>query len=554
MEAERSALTTPVRGGIVTSLGHCLRMGPLVLARIQGALGPAWMLPLLVGLGLRLFVAVHDVGYFALDDHFEVVVPASRYAAVPGFSFDDPIRSPLVPWALGRVWALGLAAGIDQPRHLIRFLYVALAVFSSTLVPLAHALASRTAGAGAGPVAGATAGRWAAWLVATHPLLLLVGSKALLESLSLPPLLAGFALVMAAPLATGRERALFALGGGVFLALSAMVRFQNGLFFLALLAVVLARRSWRILSPYLIAGGLVVLVAQGMLDLLTRGRFLCTPLSYLRYNLSQGHTYGTSPWYTYIPVLLALTLPPVTVFVLPVLWRGATQLTPVLAGVVTFLVAHSLAPHKEERFLIPVLPLLLALFAVGLATPNVWPRLYSVRFRSGLLGALIITTALFSFGVLLHISQRSSIDALEWLRTQGREVRSLASVGVTIAPLYGPPAQRIVTLPPSTPEAWRERVWGGDSALEPPTHVVVLAAEVPLRVTQLAVIGLSCLELERFPPSTVEGWLVTLNPEGNGRRGTSAVLECAPTGSQTEPVHPSEVERAESSGRLRSRR
>ncbi|NBX76091.1 MAG: hypothetical protein EBQ92_06010, partial [Proteobacteria bacterium] len=73
--------------------------------------------------------------------------------------------------------------------------------------------------------------------------------------------------------------------------------------------------------------------------------------------------YGVTPFYTFLLLFLGLSLPPSFLGNYKGFnWREKyNSLIPVLFFFFTFVVAHSLIPHKEERFMVPVLILFLVL-------------------------------------------------------------------------------------------------------------------------------------------------------------------------------------------------
>ncbi len=107
----------------------------------------------------------------------------------------------------------------------------------------------------------------------------------------------------------------------------------------------------------------------GLLDRLTWGGWFHSALAYWRYNWVQGKgaLFGASP---------AWLLPPRPVDLDAGGDRGAgprrrcsgCRRAPALgAAVALFLAVHSAIPHKELRFILPVLPAAMALAGVGLA-------------------------------------------------------------------------------------------------------------------------------------------------------------------------------------------
>ena len=125
------------------------------------------------------------------------------------------------------------------------------------------------------------------------------------------------------------------------------------------------RDRWRPLA----AGAALALLLLGGLDALTWHAPFQSIWLYLWLNAGRGLSsyFGVAPWYAYLFLEFGYCL-----FLLPVLAGFAIlggRRLPVLLAVATVLfVSLSLVPHKEDRFLYPVLPIGLTLAGIGVAT------------------------------------------------------------------------------------------------------------------------------------------------------------------------------------------
>ncbi|MFT3712499.1 MAG: hypothetical protein QM817_33040 [Archangium sp.] len=98
---------------------------------------------------------------------------------------------------------------------------------------------------------------------------------------------------------------------------------------------------------------------------------------YWRFNIEKniGAGWGTAPW-TYFFQHVYLTMPGVAVVLGISLLAAARKAWPVLLTLVLFMALHLFVQHKELRFLLPVMPVLCALFGVAtLALPQQPARL-----------------------------------------------------------------------------------------------------------------------------------------------------------------------------------
>src|SRR5262249_32773129 len=127
------------------------------------------------------------------------------------------------------------------------------------------------------------------------------------------------------------------------------------------------------------AGAGAVGVLVGLLDLFTWGAPFSALKKYLYFNLKKsGAKYGRYPITYYVSVAWQAAGPAVLL-----IFAGlalSARLAPKLFLLVTgYALLHSVIPHKEFRFLMPVAPMAFALAGAGLATqlerlrrPNAW--------------------------------------------------------------------------------------------------------------------------------------------------------------------------------------
>jgi phosphatidylinositol glycan class B len=105
-----------------------------------------------------------------------------------------------------------------------------------------------------------------------------------------------------------------------------------------------------------------------VLDLFTWGAPFHSFLAYVRFNLIEGKSaaFGVEPLAYYFEVFWsAVGVSIVAVIIGLVACVG--RATGLVVVVLLYVLAHTLVPHKEFRFMMPIVPLLLALSGVGLA-------------------------------------------------------------------------------------------------------------------------------------------------------------------------------------------
>lgn len=370
----------------------------------------------LIALVPRLVAAFFSGGYFAHDDHFLVIEPARSWADgsdyndwLPWHQSGTPRPSGHSFFYVGLHWLLFkglLTLGLKDPEAGMVVVRVLHAVWSLLVVRVGHRIALRLAG----PAIAWRTGLFLA-LLGFMPFL---SVRNLVEVACIPFLMLGTWRLVRAEGAPGVRDALWA---GVWMGMAMNVRFQTIFFAAGPGLALLLQRRWGPMLAY--AAGLIIPLAiiQGGIDLYLWGRPFAELTEYVGYNLVNTTTYGQQPWYNYLLLLAGLFIPPFSLFVLTGFVRRTVPLVAWLP-VLLFVLIHSWFPNKQERFILPIVPLY---FTLG---HTAWERIRSssawwARHRSLWNGILAWTWGLSS--VLLVVlcfttSKKSRIDAMRLVR------------------------------------------------------------------------------------------------------------------------------------------
>ena len=372
---------------------------PSVLPRILLAAA------LVAGFLLRARVALTDDGISWPDEIYQSLEPAHRLVfgyGLVAWEYSQGARTWALPGFVALVMELSRALHLPEPRGyllLVRFAFCGLGTATAYAV---HRLA-RALGAAELPSA-----LGAASFALCAPFLYF-GPRALSETASALPVALGFALLLPKD-ATARQRA----PGVALLGLSVILRLHNAVFCAGLLAVLLVQRDWpRLRQAALVLGACALLF--GALDWLTWGAPFHSALVYLRFTLVEGKSnlWGTSDATFYLRVLLH-GMPVPTVLLAGLALLSALRAPALLAISLLFVLLHVATPHKELRFLLPVLPLLCALAAVGLGE---FLSAESLRLRiAGGLTATLLAIAISTSAVRLRALTFADVGEYEGVR------------------------------------------------------------------------------------------------------------------------------------------
>lgn len=346
-----------------------------------------WVLAvaLLAGGLLRFSVLSSDHGIFWPDELYQSFEPAHAlvfgHGLIP-WEFFDGARNWALPGLVALVMKLCALLGADQPAQYIGATRALFALLSLGTALGTFRLA-RAVGADELPAS------LASTVVALAAPFLYFSHRAMSENASTLPLIWGLALVFD----RASSRRLVWLGASC-LGLAVMFRLQSAVVCVVVLGVLAAWKQWRALRDVTVVLAIWALLF-GALDAFTwhdvpgakLGGWFHSAVVYLRFNLIEGKAagWGVAPWY-FFGQRLFTSMPALAVlFVLGVL--GGLRRAPALVMVaLVFFALHSASPHKEYRFILPMIPMLAALVATSTAL------LPLERLRQAALGALLVST------------------------------------------------------------------------------------------------------------------------------------------------------------------
>jgi hypothetical protein len=174
--------------------------------------------------------------------------------------------------------------------------------------------------------------------------------------------------------------------GASLLGLSVLFRIQMGVLAIGVLGVLAARKDWRSLRESLAVLG-VWAAGYGAIDSIAwsdapgaaYGGWFHSAILYLRFNLIEGRSseWGTSPA-DYYAEFLFRSMPIIAACLALGLLAGLRYATALSILALLFFAVHSAVPHKEFRFVLPMLPLAIASTATSFdALPRI-PRLAGI--------------------------------------------------------------------------------------------------------------------------------------------------------------------------------
>ena len=184
---------------------------------------------------------------------------------------------------------------------------------------------------------------------------------------------------------------------------------------------------------------------------------------------------------------------------------------PAVWVVLSFVFAHSLLLHKEERFMIPILPIFLFLLAF------IFADLIKERSFIGLVFFLI--NSLLSIGMVMETPQSNILNLIRYLNKTD-EVKNIYSYEDTL--LFFPHAylkKEINLLQVNSDIKLQKIEW------ENLTCDSAIAVRKDLLNSYAKTSGLNKVDLGHFDPGILESFVIKANPKFNKRRDSIYLIK-----------------------------
>jgi len=312
---------------------------------------------MIIAIILRLLAAIFSKGYAMSDDHFVVIHVAQRW--VDGFNDwfnkDHPSGFSLVYTGFHYLLFYGLKLiNITDPTikmYIVRLIH---ASYSLLIVYFGYKIALKISNKEIAANVGL--------LLAAFWLLPFMGVLNLNEMVCVPPMMAGFYFIMSGMQTEHKKYWIYA---GILFGLAFAIRYQTILIPGGIGLVLLLQKEWKYFIQFTLGTMAGLFVLQGLVDWIFWGYPFAAFIQYLFYNIDARYDYIVGPWYKYILLILGILIPPVSLALIYGYLKTMKNYAILFWPVMIFLIFHSLFPNKQERFILPILPMLLILGTIG---------------------------------------------------------------------------------------------------------------------------------------------------------------------------------------------
>jgi len=342
---------------------------------------------------IYLVTAINSKGYYHWDEHYQIIEFAglktgTNMSSDLAWEYAVQIRPAFQPAVCFLVFELFYTVGITDPYVLafaLRLLTLVLALVAVT----AFVLSTRDQ---------VEQRNQKAFIILSYLLWFLPFINVRFSSETWSGLL--FLLGVAIWQLNGTKRTGKVVLVGVLFGLSFVCRFQIAFMIAGFLAWVVLIGKVPFKYVLILIGGATIAFLFGLLlDGWYYGRPVFTAWNYFYINIIKGVAshFGTAPWYYYLGVIAAAPTIPVGLLIITcfclLIYKKPKLL--ILWVIGTFLIAHSLISHKEDRFLFPLMNFVPLILILG------WEQIADIYYRYCRKPAFTITVYTVMIGLIV---------------------------------------------------------------------------------------------------------------------------------------------------------
>jgi 4-amino-4-deoxy-L-arabinose transferase-like glycosyltransferase len=324
--------------------------------------------PILLGLLFRIIAAVFSRGFAFFDDHFIVIETARWWTHVP-FLQGAAETGHRFFYLLPHYLLFKIFSGIRLTDPQIQMFVVRLihALFSAVSIILGYFIARE--------LGGEKTARKAAWVIALLWIFPFLSVRNLAEFVSTPFILLGSLFAVQAERSEKPSKWLLAV---LAFGLAFLFRIQTSVFVAGMILTLICMRKWKSAEIMTMGYFIVLMGTFGLVDWMLHGNPFSSFIHTSIVNLTHYNLYPRGNYFVYAGVILAAFIPPVSFLYGYGFFRSWKNYAVLFWGIMAFFIFHSIFPAREERLILPIVPLVGVLAVVGwdetMKQSRYWPR------------------------------------------------------------------------------------------------------------------------------------------------------------------------------------
>lgn len=375
---------------------------------------------LLAALVLRLLAAFFSKGYAFHDDHFCVTRVAQSWAeGIPQWlQGEHPPKHSMVYAGVNAffMWVMN-GLGLIDPEAKATILRIIHALYSMLTVYFGFKITELISNRRNAILAG--------WILALLWFMPYLSVKYLAELVCVPPVLTGFYAILKAEKDDVKKWTPWLLAG-IWFGIAFTIRLHTVLFAGGLGLVLLFRKQWSESILFTLGFLFITTLLIGIPDMLLFDYPFQYVVDYFIYNSENAYNYITGSPFKFLLTTFGFLVPPVSVFLM---WGyvKAWKVEPkIFLAVLIFFLVHSFFPNKQERFILPMYPLLIILGVIGwnnfkdhsrfwLANPKFYRALWGFFWTVNIIAALALAltfTKKDRVAPLYYLSKQDDVEAV----------------------------------------------------------------------------------------------------------------------------------------------
>ena len=480
---------------------------------------------LLLGLSLRVIAAFFSKGFLTLDDHFNFVFDADMLAN--GYALPSDYKdSPLYPAFGAAMMTIGRMLGNTSPDVEMLSIRLIQGVFSLLVVYFVYRILEMKADKSAAAVGGL--------MVATLFIIPIMAVHQFEEAICQIPLLASVWIITKQE-TENKFKPLSIIGAGMLMGIALILRFPMISFAGIFAAGLLFQKSTRRYFTAFMIGVVLVAVLQAVTNIFINGEFGYS--FYRNYgwilknpdDLFHTSGYPAGPAWRYLITLIAIFVPPFSLLFLYSSFLSGKRFLLIGISTLSFLAAHSIIANKQERFLLPVIPMLIILGIAGISRLKDWCRQNNLKnvYRGSWVYFWILNSIILAF-TLFHYGKKDRIEPFVYIQEQ-HDATGIAIVQYNyefLVPDYylGTPRPPIYRFLEKT--KFNEEFRQITDARQPVNYVVLYSDSIEADKAVFEKAFGKSLRLEKRIPPSLGDWIAHFfNPKYN-RIKAAVILTC----------------------------
>ncbi|MDI6804912.1 MAG: glycosyltransferase family 39 protein [Bacteroidota bacterium] len=365
------------------------------------------------GLGLRVAASFFSKGFLTLDDHHNLVIDADLLAS--GLSLSADFKdSALYPFIVSLIMQIVRLFGINAPDTEMLFVRLLHGLFSVIGIYLVFKILEAKVDKRSAAIGGL--------FMSAFFVMPIFSVHQFEEVICQVPLLASVWYLVRFE---KENKNLYLFLSGLFIGVALILRFPLISFAAPFLLGVIINKSSRKLSYLFLIGFLVIIFLQSLSNLYVNGEFGYSFSKNYGFILSDYNSiiksdgYPAGPPSRYLLTLLAAFIPPFSILFLIAAVRGSRTFILIGLSTLAFLIAHSVIENKQERFLLPIIPMLIILGVAGFNSMKLWfqKKNLSKIYKYNWVYFWVLNSILLVF-FIFHYGKKDRIEPLVYISEQ----------------------------------------------------------------------------------------------------------------------------------------